>query len=173
MSDRNDKLSKRFEEGLKEYGLTVEEVREDWWACGWYHHRKCSKVDDENITGLGIFHSFFPKKEYEVPEDAMKCICGIDIIRNYYITDGNDVLVIGSECIRHFVRRHGKKLCSTCKEPHKNRKDNLCNDCREIERDCKNYQLDQREICKTCYKPINKHGTRFIQCFDCHALRLK
>ena len=43
----------------------------------------------------------------ERPKHTTKCICGHTIIKNCYITDGKNILVVGSGCIKNF--NNGKK----------------------------------------------------------------
>lgn len=129
----NMELSKRFANALKEYGLTVEEVREKWWNCGYRYDLGASNcyAPIDNVPGENRFYSWFSRTEHELPEQVQKCICGETIKHNYWITDGTEVLIIGSDCIQKFVRRCGK-VCINCKQIHKNRKDNRCTPCRVL-----------------------------------------
>jgi hypothetical protein len=129
----NNDLSKRFINGLKEYGLTEQEVKENWWNCGFsYDLGENSKYDYlDNKRGEDTFYSWFNRTEHELPEQVQQCICGEVIKHNFWITDGTEVIIIGSDCIKKFIRRWGK-VCTNCKQLHKNRKDNRCTPCRVL-----------------------------------------
>lgn len=132
-------LTQRFINGLKEYGLTLDDINK-WKYCG----------SDDTDCGRSYFltvfkNCYFPEKEYQ-------CVCGVKIINNHYITDGNDsILIIGSECKDHFVPidRRGK-TCELCEVPHKNRIVNRCNNCRKGLCDLCSIDIDPKY--KKCYK---------------------
>jgi len=126
MKSINKDLSKRFIEGLKNYNLTLKEIKSDGWGY-------CGGSNDLN-NDFKRFHQYFPKQN--LPPHKSLCICGHDIIYNCYITnnfkrfDLNNILILGSCCIKKFIPEGKKKRCINCNESHQNRKDNFCNDCR-------------------------------------------
>lgn len=82
---------------------------------------------------------------YHSPSNAgiyYKCLCGNKIIDNYYLEfpDGS-IRAVGSECYKFFTKPNEDKnnfkkeylikSCDKCKSIHRNRKDNLCNKCRD------------------------------------------
>lgn len=113
---KDNLLRKRFEEGLKQYNLTIEEI-ETWKYDGgdWDYHL-----------------SNWRRKYGEVPTPAKKynCICGQKIENNCYITDDIMRLIIGSCCIKRFLKNGFKRFCTECEEPIRSLKDNLCVICR-------------------------------------------
>lgn len=111
------KLQKRFEEGLKEHNLTIEEIK-TWKYDGgdWdYHLNNWKRKYGTEPT---------PKKE-------QKCLCGQKIDNNCYITNGVLRLVVGSCCIKKFIDSGFKRFCSGCDIPIKSLKDNYCLKCRK------------------------------------------
>ena len=129
MKSINKDLSKRFIEGIKNYNLTLKEIESDGWGyCG-------------GSNDIKRFHEYFPKQEL-LPHKN-NCVCGHDIINNCYITknfkkfDLNCILILGSCCVKKFIPEGKKKRCINCNEPHLNRKDNFCNECRALNYDCK------------------------------------
>lgn len=169
-------LSKRFIHGLSEYGLTAEEVRDKWWNCGHQYAPSADNSTIKNAMGLRYFYEWFDKTRHDPPEHADNCICGESIMHNFWITNGTEVLIIGSECINKFCYRSGKS-CSICKEPHLNRLDNICNTCRASTKDqikqeniAHQLLLETKQICKLCFVKINVNkNTKFIYCFHCNA----
>ena len=110
-------------------------------------------------TGEGVeqFKKVFPNRE--IPERKNSCICGHTINKNYYITDGDVILVLGSVCIKRF-KTNMHSSCENCGIPHKNRKDNKCKKCRVIEKirkktceDCGNQHKNRKDNkCNNCRK---------------------
>jgi len=88
-------------------------------------------------------------KDKEKPEKKQKCICGHHIIKNCYITNGNDILVIGSGCIKNF--NNGKKRCCVvCNELFKGRIHTNCSKCRkEIRRTKRKMKKVLKEFVET------------------------
>lgn len=121
MKNTNNELSKRFFTGLSEYNLTKEEIQSgDWVYAGGDHERH-----------LRYFYQVFPEAE-SLPGHEDRCVCNHPIKWNCYIRHkvSNEVVVLGNCCIKKFIKDSGR-TCGMCGEPHKNRKDNHCNDCRK------------------------------------------
>ena len=137
-------LSKRFMNGLQAYNLSYEMIEKgDFKYCGGREKRH-----------LNYFKVCFPDKKVpdNLPEYRDTCICGHRIRENCYITDGSQILVLGNCCIRRFVPKCGR-TCEKCGASHKNRKNNLCNDCR-------NYTQ-----CVDCKKKID---SKYVRCYGCN-----
>ena len=133
-------LTERFIKGLKEYDLTFEEITSGKWSyCG-------------GDTGCHYKYWKLCCPNQETPEKTKWCVCGHPIVENCYITDGPTILILGNCCIKKFIPK-SSRTCEICKEPHKNRKDNLCNKCREIRRclDCKTVIQKPYARCYNCY----------------------
>ena len=131
-------VSRRFLEGLKEYDLTIDDIK-DWTFCGGTHptHQK-------------YYRECFPNTKF--PKSVDCCVCGVKIMYNCYIKNKhNHILVLGSCCIKRFVDSGIKKTCSVCNAIHKNRIVNRCNNCRI-------------GVCDDCDRKIND---RFKKCFRC------
>lgn len=111
------KLTQKFISGLENYGLTYDDIiKSGWKYCG-----------GNERSHLGYFKLCFGN--IELPEVEDKCVCGHEIRENCYITNNIDILVLGNCCIKKFIEK-SMRTCSKCDEPHKNRKNNLCNNCR-------------------------------------------
>ena len=93
-------LKQRFINGLAEYGLTEEDIKK-WRWCG----------STSNGGEYGYWKAWFPD---QLPPDPVDhCICGQKIIVQHWITDGEEFLVIGSECRYKFLYYRGK-TCAMC-----------------------------------------------------------
>lgn len=115
-----DAASERFINGLKKYDLTPNEIiKGDWKYCG----------GDKKGRHLNYFNMVCP--DDEIPEKQSHCVCGHKIKENCYITNGDEILILGNECIKRFLR-DGKsgRTCEVCGASHRNRKRNRCNNCK-------------------------------------------
>jgi hypothetical protein len=112
-------LTKKFIEGLKNYNLTyLDIVNNNFHYCG-----------GNNERHLNYYKLCFNNKE--LPEKIDKCICGHKISENCYITDGKIILTLGNCCIKKFLPKDKSgRTCEKCGKSHKNRKVNLCNNCK-------------------------------------------
>lgn len=132
-------LHKRFIKGLIEYGLTEEEVKKNWRYCGGnqgshYNYFKLSCPNDD------------------LPAPIYECVCKHFIKENCYITNGEEILVLGNCCIKRFLSKSGR-TCEECDEPHQNRKVNRCNDCRVGRCDeCHLRCPPKYKLCFMCHK---------------------
>jgi hypothetical protein len=110
-------LTKRFIEGLKNYNLTYDEiVNGNWKYCG-------------GRSGRHLNYFKLSCKDEELPEQVNECVCGHKISENCYITNGEEILILGNCCIIKFIPK-SSRTCEKCESPHKNRKVNQCNRCR-------------------------------------------
>ena len=109
---------RRFAKGLKEYGVDYEDVVNNWKYCGGDYgaHLRYFRLTNPNMT----IHELEPQKS---------CVCGHKIRRNCYISKDENILVLGSCCIRRFMK-NSTRTCSNCGAKHKNRKYDLCNKCK-------------------------------------------
>lgn len=139
MIDKDIEVSARFLKGLKEYDLTIDDIK-DWTFCG--------GTDTE--AHKKYYGVCFPKHRF--PPSVDTCVCGVKIMRNCYIKNKqNHILILGSCCIKRFISAGIKKTCSVCNAIHRNRIVNKCNNCRS-------------GICDVCGKTIDD---RFKTCFGC------
>jgi hypothetical protein len=175
---REELLHSRFVRGLKEdYGLTdeeIEDIEQNWVYCGYRH------MEDEWDDGAKQFRYYFPTEP--CPEFSKECVCRQKLnVRNDWITDGKEVLVIGQCCKNMFIVNR-LKTCQTCKKSHRNRTNNYCNDCREEmkrrlkECICGRKKKENDEYCDKCYieSQTCKCGKRkregYKQCYSCYTI---
>ena len=67
------------------------------------------------------------------PYSKVKCICSHPIIENCYIQNKETdvILIVGNCCIKRFLPLESQgRTCPNCQEPHRNRNDPWCDDCR-------------------------------------------
>ena len=136
-----DSLTEKFLEGLKQYGLTRDDMK-NWKYCGGdgKHH-------------LSYFKLCFPGRD--IPNTSEVCVCKQKIIHNCYITNNVDILILGSCCIKKFIEKC-RRSCEKCGAFHKNRAVNLCNGCRDdiiVPTKCDNCEVMHRRkdnLCKEC-----------------------
>ena len=141
-------LSVKFANGLWDKHRLKPEDLKDWWYIGgplprdgWAYHLRC-------ITSNPEYHL-----RYELPMITNRCVCGNRIELNQWITNGDKVITVGSCCIQKFTPIHLGITCEICKKPHRNRKDNKCNECRKL-------------FCKKCNDPY-KYPNIKGYCFSC------
>lgn len=133
-----ESLTDKFIKGLQEYNLTYEEIIENnWHYCGGCSGRH-----------LNYFKIYFKGKK--LPERSNECVCGHYIVKNCYITDGKQVLILGNCCIKKFIPKNSR-TCEKCGNPHKNRIVNRCNNCR-------------KGLCDKCGKKCN---VSYKMCYGC------
>ena len=131
-------LTQQFIKGLHNYGLTYELIKKsNWKYCG-----------GNNGRHLRYFRLSCPHDD--LPEHANDCVCGHKIVENCYITDGEQILILGNCCIKKFITKHSR-TCEKCGQPHKNRVVNRCNTCR-------------KGICDSCGKNCDE---MYSKCFKC------
>jgi len=135
-------LSKQFEKGLYDYGLTMEDMKKFYYCGG----------------NIGCHHNYFIKScpNDDLPDLVDRCVCNHLIRENCYVTDGERILIVGNCCIKRFLpKENSGRTCEICRQPHRNRKDNKCNNCRKGKGMC--------IICKkSTFKPAYKY------CLDCY-----
>jgi len=110
-------------------------------------------------------------KNVQRPPYEGVCPCSTKITRNCYITNGDTFFVVGNCCIKKFLTHSGRS-CGECNAPHKNRKDNLCNRCREKKEvsalKSKPYVSQKTDTICACGKECGKYP----RCYNCN-LKLK
>jgi hypothetical protein len=111
-------LYKRFQEGLARppHNMKMEDLN-NWKYCG-----------GNSGSHYNYFKLCFPILPNIPFEDF--CVCGVSIHEQCYITDGNKFIVVGNVCIKNFLEKSGR-TCEECASPHRNSRDNFCNECRK------------------------------------------
>ena len=138
-------LTKRFIDGLKEYNLTKDEIK-DWTYVGGGHTTDARLNTILNQT----FKIHFP--DSDVPELEHTCVCGHPIQLNAFISDGERILVLGSCCVKRFTATGIKKTCRKCKKPYRGSYLD-CSACRPGvfgEKVCKTCGCIYRFVCSNC-----------------------
>jgi hypothetical protein len=125
----------KFFRRLKEiYGIGYDEFKSDYQYAGGdgnlteYNYHKISQLIGE--TKYAVLRGITPEMMHNDLETGM-CLCGHIIKNHMYIQDKKDkskIIVLGNICIKKYK---GKQRHCFCGNLHKNRKDNLCNDCRK------------------------------------------
>lgn len=156
-------LKTQFLKGLKEYGLTYEDIIKS-------NYRYCGGSSGRH---LNYFKLISPNEE--LPDLTDECVCGHHIKENCYITNGEEILILGNCCIKKFIH-YKNRTCELCNNTHSNRKKNRCNNCRnkicdkcdaqhnnknKLCNKCNNYK-----ICKICNIKINSN-LKGTDCRDC------
>lgn len=134
----NIAMTEKFKKGLMNYGLSFEEITNgNWKYCG---------------GNEGRHYRYFKMMDIcdKLPLCEEKCVCGHKITENCYITNGEQILVLGNCCIKRFIPKN-TRTCQECGKPHLNRKYNFCNKC--------------NKICLKCGKELNKSGYKY--CSNC------
>jgi len=89
------------------------------------------KKKNNHFNYWNIFKKSYHLCDDDLPKFTDKCLCNHTIKYNCYIIDTQnlEMLVVGNCCIKKFTK--GKlRTCEMCGKNHKNRKDNICKDCR-------------------------------------------
>lgn len=165
-----DKYLARFITGLEDAGIRFEDLNIIWKYAG-----------GDTDSHLIKFRKMYGDRELPKHEDY--CLCGHDIIRNCYITNGERFEVIGSCCIKRFEISTDLR-CNNCGAGHQNRKDNLCKSCRKISNgfkictNCPKYHKNTHKLCNACkvlcpvcknYHPNTDHNI----CITCRKICTK
>jgi hypothetical protein len=164
-------LHKRFIKGLLEYNLTEEEVIKNWKYCG--GNRK---------EHFNYFKLSCPGEDF--PAQVNECVCRHYIEENCYITNGEEILILGNCCIKKFLTKSGR-TCEDCGEPHQNRIIDKCNNCRpktisknrKTCEDCsephQNRKVNRCNSCRIgrCDECPNRCPEKYKLCFMCHNFK--
>ena len=158
------KLRKQCLNGLACYNLSYDDiVNDNWKYCG-----------GDSGRHLNYFKLVYPDRK--LPDKKKECICRHDIIDNCYITDENQILVLGNCSIKKFIPR-STRTCERCNAPHKNRIVNRCNACKYLKLCkvcCVYYASSMHEnLCGDCSygkcsKCMKKCNPDYKLCYKCH-----
>lgn len=117
---------KKFLEALKQASIVPHEIyyKDQWKYAGGEMGRHCLKL--KSALGKGFWHFVDTIKRKD------RCICTHWIVENCYIQSilTGRILIVGNCCIKKFLKIDTTKRCQNCAEPHSNRLDNFCFDCR-------------------------------------------
>lgn len=114
-------LHYRFHGNLKELSISKDEYTKEWVYAG----------GSGSSNHVNYFHRRFPGRDFLPEKDY--CLCSHFIVENCYIENilTNELVIVGNCCIKKFLpSENASRTCGICKQPHKNRTNNLCNQCR-------------------------------------------
>ena len=155
-------FTERFIEGLNKYNLTMKDMNDFIYRGG------------DNGVHLNYYKLLYKNAELHPHKD--KCICGHNIIKNCYISNGKQLLTLGICCIKRFIPKEKQgRTCECCGCSHQNRTNNLCNKCREERRKCEccgycyYHQNKTNNLCSICReKPTRYKNNKLTKmCLDC------
>lgn len=187
---KKSQLWYRFREGLilyfgllhsskEEQDCKIQEVEEKWWFCGGCDTR--SEFDEKDNEDQGesqsvseevlkrwsdLWKHYFPNRP--MPQPTEVCVCKQKHLRyNCYITDGNEVIIIGRICMYQFIKKakdYMKKKCSKCFQTHRNRNDNYCKKCRVIVKEEEEQKKEEEEQKKKEEEEKQREEERKLKC---------
>ncbi len=150
----------KFRDGLAKRGVDPDEVMKTW-----------KYVGGNRDSHKNYFETWTKKTKKDPPPYAPECVCGHEIKTNCYISNDVEILVVGSCCIKRFME-HKTRTCSDCNAPHKNRKYNLCNECKQKMKEKE--KEEKKPKCSDCGKSHqNRKNNLCWRCRDgvCRATR--
>tara|TARA_R110000787_G_scaffold222735_1_gene331226 strand:- start:1126 stop:1620 length:495 start_codon:yes stop_codon:yes gene_type:complete len=155
-------LKVRFINGLKDYGLSYEDiVKSGWNYCGgnWTFHQNYYKLRFPNEPLLPY---------------ADECVCGHDILHNGYICnkEETDFLVLGSCCITKFMPNGSARTCENCGIKHKRRIMNCCFGCEKFRKTINDKIIYDSMKCvgAECKELLPKHNWKKL-CYSCYIFK--
>jgi len=82
-------------------------------------------------AGMRFFRARYPRDPW--PDYRPFCVCGHTIESNWYVehVPTHTKYVVGKECVKRTIGNVLVRTCTFCATAHKNRKDNLCDECRK------------------------------------------
>jgi hypothetical protein len=108
-----------FYHGVLEKGYNPEEVFNTWKYAG----------GDKQKRHISYWNMMTMAHKIKRPTTTNKCLCGHHIVENCFITDGTNVLVVGNECIKKYVKKKTRS-CERCGDTHRARLHNYCRKCK-------------------------------------------
>ena len=124
------------------------------------------RVGDDSIRGQKQF-KLLMGDDVPLPKHFDRCVCGHIIINNCFIANRktNKVITLGKCCVKRFKGALNKR-CDNCDKQHKNRSDNLCNECRLLKKctRCLNYYKNYFycNVCDSCVGELFLENQRKI-----------
>jgi hypothetical protein len=150
----------RFKNGLFDwYNITYEDLIENYVYCG----GDGDNNDKRSKRHLNYWCMLFGNQK--LPCKHFECVCGIRIKENCFVMDSTKTKFVhmGNCCIKRFMPENKSgRTCEICNESHRNRKYNLCNDCKTTNNKCK--------ICNEYFEFNNK---KHELCDECHEEKIK
>lgn len=91
----------RIRNGLKQYGLQLQEVLDEWHYDGGSH-------------GEAYKHFLELNKDNKLPQHESECICGINMYHNYYLRKDDNILIVCSVCLKTLNFDYDLKCTNEC-----------------------------------------------------------
>ncbi|AJP61561.1 hypothetical protein CBEVV_014 [Choristoneura biennis entomopoxvirus 'L' virophage] len=129
---------------------------------------------DKKSTKRLMFKDFTESK-IDYPEHKSYCICGHYIKEQCWVRHviSKKIITVGNCCVKKFLNQNTNLKCTICKSEHKNKKDNLCNNCRlknSNKTKCKfcdgNHRNKKDNICGKCLKKLCSCKNNLIYKYD-------
>lgn len=133
----NEKWTKKIKGTLMDdYELEVDEFIKNFKYTGGDGRRYGTHNDHvKDMKANRHLNYWNMTRNYEIhPPHKEYCICKTPIMENCYAVDKRDkekLVCLGNCCIERFLGDSAKRTCERCDEPHRNRKDNFCKECRK------------------------------------------
>ena len=166
------KTCKAFNNGLEEYGLTIEILETEKWAKNSGYYNNISVAE----RALNENHKIRDGSDF-----VYHCVCGQRLTNFCIIEDIHTerVLIIGNVCITHFMRDIDKyfdcqKCNKRCIDTLKNKTNNFfCDDCQIINKiDASNNKLKPEiqiaPISKKCSDCKTNIDNKYNKCYNCN-----
>jgi len=146
------------------YGLTVQELREFFKYSGGDGNKDCDDSYESVRASRHLSYWRMTRGSEPTPTHRNQCICSVKIKENCYIVDTRNrdvIVIIGNCCIKRFcsVDKAGR-TCDKCEARHRNRKYNLCNECKPPVGWLK---------CEECNEPCKK---QYTLCYSHRMIKL-
>ena len=126
------------------------------------------RVGDDSTGGKRQF-KLLMGDDVPFPKHVDRCVCDHKIIHNCFIAnrENGKVIILGKCCVRRFKGTLNRR-CDICNKQHKNRSDNLCNECRllkECTRCLNNYNKKEfyDDVCDYCAEELFLEKQRLEQ----------
>ncbi len=156
----SDTFNKRFLNGFKKkYNLTMKDIIEqDYKYAG-------GTKDANNPHHYRYWKLMIAQKPHlKMPTHECYCVCDHIIENNCFIINKYDnIIILGNCCIKRFIPKSGR-TCGKCGEPHRNRKFNLCNDCKIYA--CNmcggDKEKEYYKYCNKCYNNDSKEKNKYF-----------
>ena len=131
-------LSSVILNSVKRKKINLINLMSEWKYIGIRYHSNLGEYRKYNTDGDEEIKNKYTKRFGELPTKMKKkCdICDSRITINCYIGKWKtkEIMTVGSTCASRFVVNSG--ICIICAKRHKNTKNNYCNDCRVMTKEC-------------------------------------
>ena len=140
--------NKFFEVLEKDYGMSKKEFEDaEFHYCG--KESDFSKTRQNRTYFEASFHDDYQKyKDIVFKSMNNECVCYVNIQNHFFIYSKkrDQILVLGSCCIKSFNPTKLNMICENCMSKHKNYSINLCTSCRkEKETELRKKEIEKRK----------------------------